>query len=120
MSGDAADDEPQRLTTIGLEEAAAVLRMAPGTLRKRTAAGKVPGYKPGRQWVFLPHEIMAYLQASAPACRAIDVKTLRTGGVVSRSINGRSVSPLERELEAKLRSLKPRLARPNRSGGSRS
>jgi excisionase family DNA binding protein len=105
MSADAADDQPQKLATLGLEEAAAALRMAPSTLRKRARAGKVPGYRPGRQWVFLSAEIEAYLRASAPlcACRSIDVKKLR---VDPRWTMERAGSDLARELEAKLRSLK--------------
>jgi hypothetical protein len=45
--------------TIGLEEAARVLRMAPSTLRKRAAAGIIIGYKPGRRWVFIQGELPA-------------------------------------------------------------
>jgi Helix-turn-helix domain len=105
-ANDDADDQLQSFTTIGLEEAAAALRMAPSTLRKRAAAGKVPGYKPGRQWVFLPHEIVAYLQASRPACRSIAAATLRTGGVVSSSTIERSASQLAQKIRAERRNLK--------------
>lgn len=118
MSFDSADDQPQTLKTIGLEEAAAVLRIAPSTLRKRAAAGKVQGYKPGRQWVFLPHEIAAYLRASAPPVhRTIDVKTLRTGCIVaSRSTSGKATIPLAEQIQGELRKLKAgRAARRGRS-----
>lgn len=46
--------------TLSLEEAAAYLGMAPSTLRKRAAAGNVPGAKPGRRWMFRVSEIEAY------------------------------------------------------------
>src|ERR1700722_9348587 len=57
---------------IRLEEAAAALRIPPSTLRKWAPAGVVPAYKPGRQWVFLPSEIAAYREASAPKHRSVD------------------------------------------------
>src|SRR5579862_211890 len=93
--------------TVGLEEAARYLRMAPSTLRKRAAAGKVPAYKPGRQWVFLPSEIADYMKASRPTCRSIAAPTLRTGGVVSSSTIERSASQLALEIRRKRRNLKP-------------
>jgi hypothetical protein len=39
--------------TIGLDEAARFLHMAPSTLRKRAAAGKLNAYKPGKTWEVL-------------------------------------------------------------------
>jgi len=98
--------------TLGLEEARALLRVSRDCLLRRARAGKVPGAKIGRQWVFIRADLVELIrkQASERACHSIAAATLRTGGVGSRSINGKSASPLERELEAKLRSLKPRLA----------
>jgi len=87
---------------ISLEEAAAALRIAPSTLRKRAAAAKVPAYKPGRQWVFLPSEIAAYRKASAPKCRSIDVAALRFD---SRWRLRKGASKLVREIESEHRQL---------------
>jgi excisionase family DNA binding protein len=98
------------MVTLGLEEAARALRMAASTLRKRAAAGIVPAYKPGRQWVFLPDEIAQYMKASRPPCRSIAAPTLRTGGVVSSSTIEKSASQLAQEIASKRRNLKPRLA----------
>lgn len=47
--------------TISLEDAARYLRLAPSTLRKRAAAGRVPGIKQGGRWRFSPRELKAYL-----------------------------------------------------------
>ena len=94
--------------TLGLEEAARYLRMAPSTLRRRAAAGTVPGYKPGRQWVFVPAEITAYMKARRPKCRSIDAVTLRTGGAVSSSTIESSASQLALEIRAKRRSSRRR------------
>jgi excisionase family DNA binding protein len=96
--------------SLGLEEAARLLRLAPSTLRKRAAAGSVPGYKPGRQWVFLPEEIAQYVKASRPQCRSIAAATLRAGGVVSKSTIEKSASQLAQQIASKRRNLKPQLA----------
>lgn len=120
---------PQGLITWGLEEAAAFLHMAPSTLRKRAAAGEVPGYKPGRHWVFLPDEILAYLQASRPAHRPTSTALLRTDARWRTEISGsrlaqqiraqrRNLMPLEQGLDNKLKSLKSRRA-PVRGGKRR-
>lgn len=100
MSVDAADDQPQRFVTIGLEEAAALLRVSRDFLMRQARAGKVPGYRPGRQWVFLPHEIEAYLRASARA-PAVNIKSLRRA--MAPNSGG---SDLVRELQAKLRKVR--------------
>lgn len=90
-----AEAFPER--TVGLEEAARYLGVAPSTLRKRAAAGKVPGYKPGRQWVFLPSELEKYLRASAPpARREIRIAELR----LAVSPHERSASGVAREIRA--------------------
>jgi len=96
--------------TVGLEEAAQYLGMAPSTLRKRAAAGKVPGSKPGRRWMFKRAEIAQYFEAKRPQCHSIAAPTLRTGGADFKSTTERSASQLAREIAAKRRSLKPRLA----------
>lgn len=97
-------------STVGLEEAAAYLGMAPSTLRKRAAAGNVPGAKPGRRWMFRLADLEQYFDARRPQCRSIAAPTLRTGGVDSSSTIERSASQLAHEIRAKRRSLKPRLA----------
>jgi excisionase family DNA binding protein len=96
--------------TFGLQEAAQLLRLSPSTLRKRAAAGKVPGYKPGRQWVFVPSEIEQYMRGSRPTCRSIAAPTLRAGGVVSKSTIEKSASQLALEIANKRRNLRLRLA----------
>ena len=41
------------IETIGLEEAAALLQMTPEGVRRKAAAGKMPGSKPGKRWCFI-------------------------------------------------------------------
>src|SRR5579863_1626934 len=84
-----------REQTIGLEEAARYLGIAPSTLRKRAAGGNVPGYKPGRRWVFMPSEIEEYLRASAPPqTRAVPLAVIRSAASPAE----RSGSDLAREI----------------------
>ena len=102
--------QAREIATVGLEEAAAMLKLAPSTLRKRAAAGKVRAYKPGRHWVFLLGEIAEYLQETRPPCRSIAAPTLRTGGVDSRSTIEKSASQLAQQIRLKRKNLKPPLA----------
>jgi excisionase family DNA binding protein len=78
--------------TIGLHEAARFLHMAPSTLRKRAAAGKLNAYKPGKTWVFLQDELLHYLKSTKSACPSTAAPILRIGGPDSNSTAARSTS----------------------------
>lgn len=93
------------MTTLALPQAAALLKVAPGTLRKRAAAGMVPGYKPGKGWVFIEEELLAYLKSTRP-CPCIAAQTLRTGGSDSRSMDAKSAFHLAQRIAQRRRSLK--------------
>jgi hypothetical protein len=90
-----------------LEEAARFLHMAPSTLRKRAAAGKLIAYKPGKTWVFLQDELLIYLKSTKAACPSTADPTPRNGGPDSNSRAAKSASRLAQEIEAKRKSLKP-------------
>jgi excisionase family DNA binding protein len=92
--------------TIGLDEAARFLHMAPSTLRERAAAGKLSAYKPGKTWVFLQDELLNYLKSTKAACPFIIDPTPRIGGPDSNSRAMKSASRLAREIAAKRKSLK--------------
>ncbi|HJS91647.1 MAG TPA: helix-turn-helix domain-containing protein [Steroidobacteraceae bacterium] len=47
--------------TVGLEEAAALLRCHPDTVRKMAKAGELPGTKVGRAWVFHTQRLLQWL-----------------------------------------------------------
>ena len=49
--------------TLDLQEAAAFLRMSPAVLRQKARSGKVRGAKPGKCWVFLQSDLVAYLRS---------------------------------------------------------
>jgi excisionase family DNA binding protein len=82
----------EAVATIGLEDAARYLHMAPSTLRKRAAAGKLSAYKPGKTWAFLQDELLHYLKSTKSVCPSIDAPTLRIGGPDSSSMAARPAS----------------------------
>ena len=51
------------LDSLGLDDAARYLGMAPSTLRKRAAAGLIPGRKVGGRWQFSRFEIAKYFDS---------------------------------------------------------
>lgn len=99
------------METIGITEAAALLRMSEDALMRKARAGIVPADKPGRQWVFVKADLLAWMRerAKARACPSIAAPTLRIGGVDSNSTIERSASQLAHEIRSKRRNLKPRL-----------
>ncbi len=55
--------------THNLAGAAHFLRIHPEELRQRAKAGRVPGAKIGRAWVFLEDDLVAYLRSHYPSPR---------------------------------------------------
>ncbi len=51
------------MKTLDLQEAAAFLRMNPETLRQKTKAGIIPGAKPGKSWVYVEEDLIAFLRS---------------------------------------------------------
>lgn len=49
------------MQTLGLIEAAALLKMSPEGLRRLAKAGKVPGRKAGKRWVFVSEHLADWL-----------------------------------------------------------
>src|SRR5579859_5784088 len=48
--------------TLGPVEAGMLLRMAPSTVKRKAAAGEIPGAKPGREWVFIKDDLLAHIR----------------------------------------------------------
>ena len=100
--------EPAAVTnaehTIGVAEAARLLRLSPDALMRRARAGKVPGAKIGRQWVFVRADLVELIRqqarerASAHANLISAVGASRTGRYNSQSAEAR--------LDARLRQLR--------------
>jgi excisionase family DNA binding protein len=51
------------MVTFTLLQAAAFLKIHPEELRQRAKAGRIPGAKVGRAWVFLQDDLAAYLRS---------------------------------------------------------
>ena len=65
--------------TLGLREAAQLLRTSESHLARKTRAGLVPGAKIGRRWVFVRADLIELIreQARGRAPSAIDARSLR-------------------------------------------
>jgi excisionase family DNA binding protein len=67
------------MVTYDLEAAAAFLHMSKATLCRKARAGEIKAAKPGKRWVFLESDLVAYLealyagsrQASLGSCREV-------------------------------------------------
>ncbi len=102
--------------TLDLQQAADLLKLSQGRLRKRASAGIVPGYKPGKAWVFIESELLEYLKSTRP-CPCIAAPTLRTGGAASSSTGEKSDFQLAQRIAARRRNLK-RSRAPEHTGRS--
>ena len=51
------------MMTLDLEAAAAFLHMSPAVLRQKARQGRVRATKPGKRWVFLEEDLVAYLRS---------------------------------------------------------
>ncbi|QSH81911.1 MAG: helix-turn-helix domain-containing protein [Ferrovum myxofaciens] len=51
------------MQTIGLSEAAKLLRCNEETVRKKTIAGEIPGVKIGRSWVYVKVDLLAWMRS---------------------------------------------------------
>jgi hypothetical protein len=98
------------METIGITEAAQLLRMSESALMRKARVGKVPGAKIGRRWVFVQAYLVELIreQARQRTGRPIAAATLR---VDASSTMERSASQLAREIKAKRKQL---LRRPQR------
>jgi excisionase family DNA binding protein len=81
-----------RPPTLGLVEAAELLKVHPKTLQKLARNGEVPACKVGRAWVFVEHLLLDTLVSKSISrvsvvdlqekseCRSTDARTHRIGG----------------------------------------
>jgi len=62
-------DEPalalpcRSMSTLTLQQAAALLKIHPVTLQEKARAGVIPGAKIGRAWVFVEIDLLEYIRA---------------------------------------------------------
>ena len=85
------------MTTLTLQQAAALLKMHPVTLREKASAGEIPGAKVGRRWVFVEIDLLEHIRSQyrpralqgepeeISLCHSTNAKTRRIGGSNSLS-----------------------------------
>ena len=77
------------LRTVGLVEAAGLVRLHKNTLQERVKAGLIPGAKIGRSWVFLESDLIAYIRSQYPtektSCLSTNKRAAPSGGPASPS-----------------------------------
>lgn len=62
------EQSPNQITaqdneTLGISDAAKLLRMNETTLYRKAKSGEIPGAKPGRSWVFIKSDLMTYIRS---------------------------------------------------------
>ncbi|MFD2365821.1 helix-turn-helix domain-containing protein [Pseudoduganella sp. GCM10020061] len=64
--------------TLDLQQAARFLRMHPEQVRRRAKLGLLPGAKPGKAWIFLEEDLVAYVRAAyAGSWQALQVTSFK-------------------------------------------
>jgi excisionase family DNA binding protein len=78
-------------SVLTLEAAAEFLHMHTVTLKRKARSGEIPASKPGKRWLFIEVDLVAYLRSHYSSrvmqgehekesiCRSINVKTRPTG-----------------------------------------
>ena len=79
--------------TLDLQEAAALLKIHPQTLLQKARVGEIPAAKPGKCWVFIEEDLIAWLRSAYHSPRqdvgqggkkqcSLKDQTANTGGIV--------------------------------------
>jgi excisionase family DNA binding protein len=87
---------------MGIDEAAACLRVHPETLKAKARTGEIPGAKPGKEWVFLDVDLADYLRSQYRPANEPRYESCRsTRAATSTGASGRSAAKkLEKLLAA--------------------
>ena len=85
------------MKTLGLKQAAVFLHMSASSVQKKAKAGLIPAAKPGKNWVFVQDDLVAYLRSlyagrgQAPLSGSSEEKSLchysnavKPGGLISQ------------------------------------
>ncbi|MET0015035.1 MAG: helix-turn-helix domain-containing protein [Sedimenticola sp.] len=97
---------------LSLLEAAAFLRMAPETLRRKARSGEVPAAKPGKQWIFIVEDLIQFVRSQyntkSQHILSSEINTKEYPWNSSQEARKASITPIsqrrtEREYESLLR-----------------
>ena len=75
------------MKTLNLEQAAAFLHMHPYTLQQKIHAGEIPAAKPGKRWVLVDDDLVAYLRGQYRAPVAAPVLERSISEPSSKMVN---------------------------------
>ena len=64
LSSDLKTNFVETEITLNLEEAACFLKMSPEALRRKAKDSVIPGFKPGKSWVFLKSDLVSFVRSS--------------------------------------------------------
>jgi hypothetical protein len=102
------------MNTLNLQQAAELLHIHPVTLQSQAKAGKIPGAKIGKCWVFVSIDLIDYIRSQYPRrtlqgeqeinlCHSLNEKTHLFGGLKSASTDELYKKALERPTKTKLK-----------------
>ena len=104
------------MSTLTLQQAAALLKIHPVTLQDKARAGEIPGAKVGRAWVFVEIDLLEYIRskyarralqgdrAEVTQCHSTSAVAHRIGGSNSATTDDEYSKVLALPTERKLRS----------------
>src|SRR5579863_7285118 len=69
------------------DEVAKLLHLEPATVKRKAAAGELPGIKPGREWLFVRDDLLNHLRKQSPC--STNARIQPTGGAGSMSAERR-------------------------------
>ena len=101
--------------TLNLQQAAEFLKIHPVTLGDKARAGKIPGAKIGKCWVFVDIDLIEHIRAQYQwralqgtekefLCHSTNAKIRPTGGLKSPSVDEQYNAVLSLATKSKLRS----------------
>ncbi|TAM09371.1 MAG: DNA-binding protein [Nevskiaceae bacterium] len=85
------------MSTLDLQQAAALLHVHPETLAEKARTGEIPGARIGRAWVFIEADLLAHIRAQYGSralqgdsmekltCHSTNVRTHQFGGSSSHT-----------------------------------
>ena len=101
------------MRTLDLKEAAALLKMHPQTVRRLAIKGELPAAKPGKCWLFVEDDLLAWVRSRYVSARQVPAgqevmtqwhstkeATRNSGGSVSPSTGGKYADLLGRRTKS--------------------
>lgn len=101
------------MESLGADDAASFLKMSKASLLRKARRGDIPGHKPGRSWVFIKEDLIAFIREKAQqrklqpkrthfeevvvSCQSNDAKvaksTIQTSHITARELESLLAQP---------------------------